>query len=183
MIGLLHCLKCCISPAAWLEPHKGRVHQCNCMNAGARPCELLHNPASAAVGPAATQSGPACLQLQLGTRQPTVAPRRLQCAHFISRPRLIAASTFRSVPLSVSNTCGGGHGAWRRVIWLWSAVEGSATSSWWFVEYLQHSQSNGPCCSTTFSPLSSTARTAGVHTFRQRQHSGSCGSGRATGRG
>lgn len=47
----------------------------------------------------------ACLQLQLGTRQPTVAPRRPQWAHFISRPRLMAASTFRSVPLSVSNTC------------------------------------------------------------------------------
>ena len=47
-----------------------------------------------------------CLQLQLATRQPTVAPRRPQCEHLTCRPRLIAASTQRSVPWSVSYTCG-----------------------------------------------------------------------------
>jgi hypothetical protein len=47
-----------------------------------------------------------CLQLQLATRQPTVAPRRPQCEHLTCRPRLMAASTQRSVPWSVSYTCG-----------------------------------------------------------------------------
>lgn len=51
------------------------------------------------------------LQVQLGTRQPSVAPRRPQWLHFISLPRLMAASTLRSVPWLVSNTWRGGRRA------------------------------------------------------------------------